>query len=107
MSQSLQLLDQAFQLGRLEREALRGKNSDLAVELSEQRQALTQKAWENLGESDRPAYLDRLLRIADLQKELSELARTAHSSILSALQGSRRQKKRLSGYQRTIALSLQ
>ena len=107
MSRALQLLDQAFQLGRLEREALRGKNYDLAVELSEQRQALTQEAWDNLGQEDRPAYLERLLRSADRQKELSGLARSAHSSILSALQGSRRQKKRLSGYQRTIALSLQ
>ncbi|WP_297259711.1 hypothetical protein [uncultured Desulfovibrio sp.] len=107
MSQSLSLLDQAFQLGRLEREALNGKNYDLAVELSEQRQLLTQQAWEKLREGDRPAYLERLLRIADLQKELTELARAAHSSILAALQGSRRQKKRLTGYQRTIALSIQ
>lgn len=107
MSRALQLLDQAFQLGRLEREALRGKNYTLAVELSAQRQTLTDQAWENLCQEDRPAYLERLLRIADLQKELGELARSAHSSILSALQGSRRQKKRLSGYQRTIALSLQ
>lgn len=107
MSRALQMLDQAFQLGRLEREALRGKKYDLALELSEQRQELTEEAWANLCQEDRPAYLERLLRIADLQKELSELARTAHGSILSALQGSRRQKKRLSGYQRTIALSLQ
>ena len=83
MSQSLSLLDQAFQLGRLEREALNGKNYDLAVELSEQRQLLTQQAWEKLREGDRPAYLERLLRIADLQKELTELARAAHSSILA------------------------
>lgn len=107
MSRALQLLDQAFQLGRLEREALRGKNYDLAVELSAQRQALTQEAWTSLRQEDKTAYRERLLRITDLQKELSDLARTAHSSILSALQGSRRQKKRLSGYQRTIALSLQ
>lgn len=107
MSRALQLLDQAFQLGRLEREALRGKNYDLAVELSEQRQTLTEQAWASLRQEDRSAYRERLLRILNLQKELGGLARTAHSSILSALQGSRRQKKRLSGYQRTIALSLQ
>ena len=44
MSQALQLLERAFQLARLEREALRTRNYDQAVKLSEQRQALMEAA---------------------------------------------------------------
>lgn len=107
MSQAMQFLERAFQLARLEQAALRTKNYDRAVELSAQRQTLLEQAWDTLEESEHPAYRERLLQLVDLQKELSSLAAEARKGVLVNLQGSRLQKKRLSGYRRTVALSLQ
>lgn len=107
MSQALQFLERAFQLARLERESLRTKNYDRAVELSGQRQTLLEQAWDMLEEDEHPAYRERLLQLAALQEELTTLAGEARQSVLVNLQGARRQKKRLSGYRRTVALGLQ
>lgn len=107
MSQALQFLERAFQLARLEREALRTKNYDRAVELSGQRQSLLELAWDKLEESEHPAYRERLLQLVELQNELNALAGEARRSVLVSLQGARQQKKRLNGYRRTVALSLQ
>lgn len=107
MSQALQLLERAFQLARLEREALRTRNYDQAVKLSEQRQALMEAARDRLEASEHAAYRERLLQLADMQRELTALAREAHQSVLTSLQGTRKQKMRLRGYKQVVALSLQ
>lgn len=107
MSQALQFLERALQLARLELAALRTKNYDRAVALSAQRETLLEQAWDRLEESEHPAYRARLLQMIELQKELESLAAEARKSVLANLQSSRQQKKRLSGYRRTVALSLQ
>lgn len=107
MSQALQFLERAFQLARLEREALRTRNYDQAVKLSEQRQTLMEAARDCLETAEHAAYRERLLQLADLQRELTALARQAHQGVLAGLQGARKQRMRLRGYKQAVTLSLQ
>lgn len=107
MSEALNLLDGALDLARKEKTALEMGEYAEAIELAEERGKLAGQAWNAFKVEDSAAYRTRLLELSGLQNQLAQIASKARDSVRSALGRSRKEKKRIQGYQLAVGQALQ
>lgn len=107
MSQGLDLLDEALNLARREKEALETGEYETAISLAEKRGALTDMAWDVMKSSEKNEYRGRLLELSGMQKQLKNMATRARDTVRERLSRSRREKKRINGYHMAVGHALQ
>ena len=107
MDQGVQLLDEALSLAHQEMVALTGGEFEQAVELAERRQEIISQAWPVLTGDNDNVCCKQLMKLADLQEQLTNIATLARDSIRADLQRSRRERQRMSGYHRAVGQALQ
>lgn len=102
MSQCLNLLDQALDLGRRELETFESGDTETLHECSAERARLIEEACglrEAAGESvDVDELLDKLRQLKAMQTTLSAKARKLHDSLTDDLMRMKREGRRLAGY---------
>lgn len=101
MSISLELYDNALQIGQLELEALKAGEVESAEEYCTQRAELLETAWNIRDASDEQMRL-KLLAVKELQEILVQEANKLKKDIQQQLSNSRQQKKGLHGYKLSI-----
>jgi len=102
MKDSLELLDQALDLGRRELGLLGGGDADEAALLAENRGRLTAKAWEMREGADIEDLREKLVQLRSLQGRLTGEARRLHESIKGELARTRQEGERLAGYGKAV-----
>lgn len=107
MSQGLALLDEALDLARQEKSALEEGEYDEAIGMAQKRVDITDQAWNFLQTTEHEPYRKRLLELADLQKQLTELATSARNAVRQRMNRSRQEKKRMQGYHLAVGQALQ
>ncbi len=103
MPSSAAFVDAALKLSEQEFQALERDDFDGAVALAERRDWLLSQAWEARTEADKDAYRARLEKMRDMQQRLLDLAAQKQASSKGALQRSRKESKRLAGYQQAMS----
>lgn len=107
MSQGLELLDEALDLARQEKSALEGGAYDDAIMLAGKRGEITGMAYNMLESGEKAPYRKRLLELASIQAQLTEIATRAQDAIRQRLGRSRLEKKRMRGYHMAVEQALQ
>lgn len=105
MSECLQLLDQALEIGQRELEFISAGMVEETEEAAHERGSLMERAW---NAKDREAVdvdelMDKLKQLKSLQGQLTGKARNLHKALEEDLQSMRREKGRMSGYRKTVA----
>ena len=103
MHESLLLLAEALVLTGQEQEALAEENEERLYELCERRTALLARAWEQREGCDTAALVTALQAIQQAQDKLNITAQVISDEMREALQQSREQSTRLSGYHKVVA----
>lgn len=102
MSDKLEFLEQALATGERELHCLLAGEIEEAELLAKERGLLLEKAWgsdeaENVG-----LLRDKLLKLKNLQGQLTSEARRLHAELKSDLQRAKQENQRLSGYRSTV-----
>lgn len=105
MEQGSVILDEALELARQEKKALEEGEYDAAIEMAEKRAQLTGMAY-NSANADENFRL-RLVELAKIQKQLTEIATKARDMVRARMNRSRQEKKRIRGYQMAVNQALQ
>ncbi len=103
MPSSAAFVDAALKLGEQELEALERDDFDGATAFAERRDWLLTQAWEARTEADKDAYRARLEKMRDMQQRLLDVATQKQATSRGALQRSRKEGKRLAGYQQAMS----
>lgn len=107
MGQGLALLDEAMDLARREKCALEDGEYEDAIQIAEKRTEITGMAWNFLSCAERDPYRHKLLELADIQKQLTELATRAQAAVRDRMNRSKQEKRRMKGYSKAVGLALQ
>lgn len=107
MSQAIELLDEALELARREKAALENGGYDEAIELAKKRGEITGMAWNKLESADHGEYQKRLQMLSKMLTGLTDFASRAHETARARLSSSKREKKRIRGYQMAVGQALQ
>lgn len=107
MCQGIALLDEALELARQERAALESANYEEAIELAERRGELTGMAWGLLVRDAMDDYRSRLLELARLQEQLSDIAARARDKVRQSLSQAHKEQRRIRGYHQAVGHALQ
>ena len=102
MHESLRLYDESLTLMHQEKQALEAEDEERLMELCEKRKAFMKEAWEKRAGCDRLALLERLEAIQEAQDDLTRRAREATEMLRLALQSSRKENTRLTGYGKVV-----
>lgn len=102
MHESLRLYDASLEIINQEREALDAENDERLAELCEKRMTCMREAWEKRAGCDPLAILERLEAIQRAQALLARQAREQTEILRMALQNSRKENTRLSGYGKVV-----
>lgn len=98
MANSLELLDQALEMGRRELETLTSGEVDGTDVSSLERGRLLEQAWEMRHCVDLDAFQKKLLQLQSLQGELTTEARKLHASLKEDMKHIKAQGRRMAGY---------
>jgi hypothetical protein len=104
---SIDLLDSALDLAKIELNALKNAAYDDLMEFAEKMSPLIDKAWEIYDEKDRAAYTVRLKTLIQLQNQIILGATKAHTMLQSEMRKSKLEKRRMRGYQASISMAMQ
>ncbi len=106
MSECLNLLEQALDLGRRELEFLAAGKVEETEETAQQRGGLLERAWiaKEHEQVDVDELLDKLRQLRGLQGQLSREARNLHKSLETDLARVRKEHGRISGYRQATQL---
>lgn len=107
MSQAVELMDEALDLARKEQTALEGGQYEEAIEMAERRAQITNMAWNQIKSEDRDPCRERLMELATIQKQLSEIALKAQNAVRQSMNRSKQEKKRMNGYHIAVNQALQ
>lgn len=107
MAQGVELLDEAIDLARQEKQALEDGEYDDAIHLAEKRVELTGMAWNLLDMASRESFKKRLQILSDFQKQLTELATKARMAIRNRMNRSKQEKRRMNAYSMAVGQALQ
>lgn len=107
MCRGIALLDEALELARQERAALENANYEEAIELAGRRGELTGMAWSLLVREATDEYRSRLLELARLQEQLSDIAARARNDVRQGLSHARQEQRRIRGYHQAVSHALQ
>jgi hypothetical protein len=106
MSECLQLLDKALDLGQRELELLSAGMVEQTEETAHQRGAILERAWQAKEREavDVDALMGKLRQLKSLQGQLTREARSLHKSLEEDLARSRKERGRLSGYRQATRI---
>lgn len=107
MAQGVELLDEAIDLARQEKQALEDGEYDDAIQLAEKRVELTGMAWNLLDVASRESFKKRLQILSDFQKQLTELASKARLAIRNKMNRSKQERRRMNAYSMAVGQALQ
>lgn len=107
MQMGISMLDRALDLAHQEMAALENGDYDIAVELAEQRNDVTSRAWLMLESGSSEDYRNRLLKLSDLQHQLTDMATQTQERLRQTLNQGKQQKRRLSAYHSALGHALQ
>ncbi|MDE5832411.1 MAG: hypothetical protein K2H64_05425 [Desulfovibrio sp.] len=107
MRDGIALLDEALDLARKEKMALEVGSYEEAIDLAAKRGEITGMAWDLLGSADRGECKSRVGKLAELQRQLTSIAKAAQETIRERLCRSRKEKKRIQGYHMAVNQALQ
>lgn len=107
MNGAIDLLDEALDLAKKEKTALEGGQYDEAMDLAEQRGKLTGMAWNLFEPALTGLYHKKIAELAEIQRQLAEIATKARDMIRDKLSSSRQEKRRMRGYHRAVEQALQ
>lgn len=107
MSCAIDLLDEALDLAKKEKNALEVGEYDEAMDLAEKRGELTGMAWNMFEPGISEHYRKKLLELSSIQTQLTELATQARDAIRKKLSISRQEKRRIRGYHLAVGQALQ
>ena len=107
MAQGVELLDEAIDLARQEKQALEDGEYDDAIQLAEKRVELTGMAWNLLDAASRESFKKRLQVLSDFQKQLIELASKARLAIRNKMNQSKQERRRMNAYSMAVGQALQ
>lgn len=99
MAECVELLDKALALSCRELAWLREQDVEKAVECSGERGLLVEQAWEAYGRCPDDAYGEKLEELCRMQELLTKEARERWQAIRAGLGRSRKESRRLAGYQ--------
>ncbi len=100
MHECLRLYDSALALVRQEAEAIEHGEEELLESLLRERETLMEEAWRKRAGCDPDLVAERLSAIRLAQEAAGRMARINRDNLRLALQSSRRESDRLSGYGR-------
>lgn len=107
MTQGMELLDEALELGRQEKTALEEGAYEDAIEMARKRAELTGMACNCMKHEHQESFRSRLLQLSTLQKQLILLATTAHNAIRRQMNQSKQEKRRMNAYHVALEHALQ
>ena len=107
MSQALALLEDALAMALKEKTALEEGAYESAIDLAEQRNRITDMAWNAMKAGEENVYRTKLLEISKIQTHLAQFATNARDQIRASLNRSRQEKKRIKGYHMAVEQALQ
>ncbi len=102
MTECMELLDKALVLSRQELVWLQEQAVEKAAACSEERDLLVEQAWEAYGRRPDPAYCNKLEELCRMQELLIREARERWQAIRAGLGRSRKESRRLAGYQMAV-----
>lgn len=98
-------LDKAMEVGAREMDALKSGDTELALELADQRSWLISQAWNVRVEFD-DAYYDKLVAMQRMQDTLADEARRQRDIVRDSLIHSRKEGNRLAGYKKAASYAV-
>lgn len=102
MSDKLAYLEQALTTGERELHCLLAGDIDEAEKLAKDRGRLLELAWAEADPESVGLLRDKLLKLKNLQGQLTVEARRLHAELKSDLQRAKQENQRLSGYRTTV-----
>lgn len=107
MQMGISMLDRALELAHQEMVALESGDYDIAVELAEQRNDVTSRAWLMLESGSSEEYRNRLLKLTDMQHQLTDMATQTQERLRETLNQGKQQKRRMRAYHSAINHAMQ
>lgn len=102
MSDKLEYLEQALATGERELHCLLAGEIEEAEKLAKDRGRLLEMIWSSAEAESVGLLRDKLLKLKNLQGQLTVEARRLHAELKSDLQRAKQENQRLSGYRSTV-----